>query len=79
MGDWSAYVYPREEDKKNPYVQRLDIWFLSNKLFKPTKRVTFRRCTRAKAVELVDKAKAVVELFKLYDDFQFALSDEPDI
>ena len=74
MGDWSAYVYPREEDKKNPYVQRLDIWFISDG--KPMKRVTFRRRSRTEINDILDKAKAVVELFKLYEDFQFAISDE---
>lgn len=55
---------------------RLDVWFISNKLFKPTKRVTFRMRTLADMVDILDKAKAVVELFKLYDDIQFAISDD---
>ena len=79
MGDWMTYAYPREEDKKNTCVERLDIWFMSNKLFKPTKRVTFRRCTRAEMIDILNKAKAVVELFKLYDNFEFAISDEAAI
>lgn len=76
MGDWMAYAYPREEDKKNTCVERLDIWFVSNNLFKSTKRVTFRMCTRADIKDILYKAKAVVELFKLYDNFEFAISDE---
>lgn len=61
----------REEDKK-----RLDIWFISDKLFKPTKRITFRRRTLADINDILDKAKIVVELFKLYDNVQFAISEE---
>ena len=68
-----------EEDKKSTGVERLDIWFASDKLFRPIKRVTFRRCTRADIKGILDKAKVVVELFKLYDNFQFAISDDVEI
>lgn len=64
----------REQDKG-----RLDVWFISNKMFKPTKRVTFRMCTFEGMLDILDKAKAVVELFKLYDDIQFAISDDTSI
>ena len=58
----------------NTCVERLDIWFASGG--KAMKRVTFRRRSRADIKDILDKAKAVVELFKLYYDFQFAISDE---
>lgn len=58
---------------------RLDVWFTSNKLFKPTKRVTFRMRTLADMVDILYKAKAVVELFKLYDNFEFAISDDMEV
>ena len=74
MGDYMAYASSREEDKKNTWVERLDIWFLSDD--KPTKRVIFEKRTRADIKDIIDKAKAVVELFKLYDDVEFAISDE---
>ena len=66
-------------DDKEQNKERLDIWFISGKLFKPTKRVTFRMRTRADIISILDKAKAVVELFKLYDNFEFAISDEAAI
>lgn len=74
MGDWMAYAYPRKEDKKNTYVERLDVWFSSDG--KPTKRVIFKKRTRAEIKDIMDKAQTVVELFKLYDDVEFAISDE---
>lgn len=79
MGDWMAYAYPREEDKKSTSMKRLDIWFVSDKLLVPTKRVGFRMRSRADIKDILDKAKAVVELFKLYDNFHFAISDEPEV
>ena len=77
MSDWMAYAYPREEDKKSTCVERLDVWFISDG--KPMKRVTFRRRTRADIKDILDKAKAVVELFKLYDNVQFAISDDEEV
>lgn len=74
MGDWMAYAYPREEDKKNTCVERLDVWFASDG--KAMKRVTFRRRSRTEIKDILDRAKDVVELFKLYDNFEFAISDE---
>ena len=57
-------------------VERLDIWFASGG--KARKRVTFSRRTRAEIRDILDKAKAVVELFNLYDNFEFAISDDID-
>ena len=74
MGDWMTYAYPREEDKKNTCVERLDVWFSSDG--KPMKRVTFRRCSRAEIKDILDKAKDAVELFKICDNFEFVISDE---
>lgn len=55
-------------------VERLDIWFASGG--KVMKRVTFEKRTRAEVRDILDKAKAVVELFELYDNFEFAISDD---
>lgn len=74
MGDWMAYACPREEDKKSTCVERLDVWFLSDG--KTMERCIFEKCTRAGIKDILDKAKDVVELFKLYDNFEFAISDE---
>lgn len=74
MGDWMAYAYPREEDKKSTCVERLDVLFSSDG--KVVKRVTFRRRSRAEIKDILDKARTVVELFKLYDDMAFAISEE---
>lgn len=76
MGDWMAYAYPREEDKKNACVERLDIWFAS--AGKARNRITFRRRSRADIKDILDKAKDVVELFKLYDNFEFVISDDEE-
>ena len=54
--------------------ERLDVFFIAkNKL---AKRVTFRMCTHTGIKDILDKAEAVVELFKLYNDFAFVISDE---
>lgn len=67
-------------DDKEQNKERLDIWFISGKLFKSMKRrVTFRMRTHADIISILDKANAVVELFKLCDNFEFAISDDIDI
>ena len=57
--------------------ERLDVFFIAkNKL---TKRVTFRMCTRTDIKDILDKAEAVVEMFKLYNDFAFVISDDMEV
>ena len=76
MGDWMAYAYLREEDKqkKDTCVERLDVFFISKG--KVRKRVIFRKRSRADIKDIIAKADAVVELFKLYDNFAFTISEE---